>query len=270
MKKELIENYKLNGYVHLKKVFADGFCDLMVDKIENYLEPKVYIPFTKIPWGFGQLFEVEPFNKVIEKKEITDLCSSIFNNKNYSYNHLMVSNKAPFLGPEEMYHQEVSNIDTYAPGCNPNIDWENFLQIFIPVDNQTLENGCLRVIPKSHNLGFLEHEDIVWNNHGHKRRLSNKSMMRAYKEYGIVNLELSRGDVLIFNHLLIHGANSNQSPKNRRSIICQAQNTKIDKDVAVFNKEAVYRSNFIIKTYEEKIKSVKENNIYKDFLNKKK
>jgi len=269
MKANLIKGYDENGFIHLKKVFSDGFCDLMIEKIENHLEPKVFIPFTKIPWGFGQLFGIEPFNKVIENQDIINVCTEIFQNDNYSYNHLLVSNKAPFLGPEEMYHQEVSNIDTYAPGCDPIKDWKNFVQIFIPIDDQSLDNGCLRVIPGSHNLGLLDHEDIVWNNHGHKRRLTNESMIKAYNEFGIVNFELSRGDVLIFNHLLIHGSNSNQSPKNRRSIICQAQNTKIEKDMNVFNKEIIYRSNYIIKTYEEKIKSVQENNIYKDFLNNK-
>ena len=67
----------------------------------------------------------------------------------------MINNKAPWIGPDVEWHQEVFNIDTYAPGGNANVDsWKDYLQIYIALDPHTLENGCLKVYQILINLDY--------------------------------------------------------------------------------------------------------------------
>ena len=58
--KKQYENY---GYYLAKSVFNDKFCN----KLKNYLnelEPKVKIPFSDIPYGYGNLLNEGPFEEV--------------------------------------------------------------------------------------------------------------------------------------------------------------------------------------------------------------
>jgi hypothetical protein len=260
----MIDIYEEQGYYHAKSSLSKEFCEELLIKL-NDLPPKVFLPFGGIPWGWGQLFDVKPFDQILSNPTITNFCKNLFNCKTYKVNHLLVSNKVSWVGPEEMYHQEVANMDTYAPGCNPKDDWKDFLQVFIALEDQTIENGCLRIIPNSHKLGMLEHEDIVWNHTGHKRRVKRSELEKAYKKGGILNCEIKQGDILFFNHLLIHGSSSNQSPFDRKAVVMQMQNTSKSKDSTIFEMEADYRKNFVINWANDKVNSLKNKDMYKDF-----
>ena len=266
---ELIDNYKEHGFYHIKSALSKDFCKALLNKIDE-LPPKIFQPFGNIPWGWGQLFDVKPFNEILVNPALTNFCESLYSTKDYKVNHLLVSNKVSWHGPEEMYHQEVANMDTYAPGCDPNEDWQDFLQVFIPLEDQTLENGCLRIIPNSHKLGRLEHEDIVWNHTGHKRRVTQSELKKAYESNGILNCEAKQGDILFFNHLLVHGSSSNQSPFDRKAVIMQVQNTAKEKDMDVFQKESTYRKNFFINWMKDKVASLINKDMYGDFTKGKK
>jgi hypothetical protein len=264
---ELIYNYNERGYYHAKSALSKEFCKVLLNKI-NELPPKVFLPFSGTPWGYGQLFDVNPFDKILTNPILTKFCESLYNTKDYKVNHLLVSNKVAWIGPEEMYHQEVSNIDTFAPGASAETDWREFLQVFIALENQTLENGCLRIIPKSHKLGILEHEDIVWNHTGHKRRVKSSELKKAYEGGGILNCEINQGDILFFNHRLVHGSSSNQSPFDRKAVIMQVQNNVKEKDMVVFEKESTHRTNFFINWMKDKTSSIINKDMYGDFNKK--
>ena len=62
-----------------------------------------------------------------------------------------------------------------------------------------VENGCLKIVPSSHKLGMVEHEDIVWNNMVHKQRAKH-SEMKELTKYGIMNVEM---ELVIFWCLII-------------------------------------------------------------------
>ena len=52
---EHIKNqYIKNGYYLAKSVFTENFCNELKDYL-NTLEPKVKIPFSNIPYGYGNL-----------------------------------------------------------------------------------------------------------------------------------------------------------------------------------------------------------------------
>ena len=126
----------------------------------------------------------------------------------------------------------------------------------------------MRIIPKSHKLGILEHEDIVWNHTGHKRRVKSSELKKAYDGGGILNCEINQGDILFFNHRLVHGSSSNQSPFDRKAVIMQVQNNVKEKDMVVFEKESTHRKNFFINWMKDKTSSIINKDMYGDFNKK--
>jgi ectoine hydroxylase-related dioxygenase (phytanoyl-CoA dioxygenase family) len=76
------------------------------------------------------------------------------------------------------------------------------------------------------------------------------------------------GDVLIFNHRLVHGSSSNHSNKNRRSIVLRATNVDENKitNKEEFLKETKIRTNFVVDTFSVINKKIKNKNKYSDFL----
>ena len=104
---------------------------------------------------------------------------------------------------------------------------EKFLQIYVPLEKQDLENGCLKFIPKSHKFGVLKlkiwlviilliREEFLL------------ILKKIYGKKGIVNCILNPGDVIIFNHLIVHGSATNTGPRSRKAIVLQAR-SKIKK-----------------------------------------
>ncbi len=81
---------------------------------------------------------------------------------------------------------------------------ENIITIRIHLDNCTLENGALRLIPKSHKLGFID--------------------VANYKIENTVDIETNEGDVLIMNPLLLHASGNNCTQEKRRIIHLEFSN----------------------------------------------
>jgi ectoine hydroxylase-related dioxygenase (phytanoyl-CoA dioxygenase family) len=145
------------------------------------------------------------------------------------------------------------------------MEWSNFMQIYIALDEHTIENGCLVIFPGSHKLGVLPCEDIVGDNFGHKRRVTHDGMKFAYKNCGKKMVLMQPGDILFFNHLTIHGSGTNVSEKDRKSIVLQARKTTREKDEQVFEKETSYRRKFVIDSLSAKVDKLKSVNMYRDF-----
>ena len=178
---------------------------------------------------------------------------SFFSTKKFCYNHLLIHNKPPWVGIGHEWHQESANISSFAPGKSWRKNWKDFLQIFVPIDDHNLKNGCLKLIPKSHKLGLLEHEDIVTAQMSHKRRIKSSSLSKASEKFGVVNCEVGPGDIIFFNHLIAHGSANNNSSKRRRVAVMQARIDDFAKDSKKLNSELTYRVDFTIKSLKEKI-----------------
>lgn len=263
--KKQYENY---GYYLAKSVFNDKFCN----KLKNYLnelEPKVKIPFSDIPYGYGNLLNEGPFEEVTNNDLIKKICNELIEGSGYRFNHLVVNSKAPWIGGATEWHQEVFHIDTYGPGCTSE-DYKKFMQIYIALDKHTIENGCLKVIPQSHKEGELEFEDCIGNyTWGHKRRLSSKSMDLIYNKYGMKNILMEPGDILFFNHLLAHSSTSNLTNLQRKSIVLQAT-SPFEKNESIFEKFNNFRVQFVIDNLSKIVNKLKNKDFYKDFNEEKK
>ena len=73
------------------------------------------------------------------------------------------------------------------------------------------------------------------------------------------------GDVLLFNHRLVHSSAPNKSNLQRKSIILGVRNKIKEDDFKIFKKETDYRRDFIINNLSDMVEKWKSKNIYSDF-----
>ena len=86
---------------------------------------------------------------------------------------------------------------------------------WIAIDDSFVENGCLRVVPRSHSKGELfEHmkedrEDVV---------LNQKVADGQFEHAAAQDVELEAGQLSLHDAFLIHGSNANHSTRRRAGI----------------------------------------------------
>ena len=260
---DIVKKYKEDGYYFANGVLSEDLIRALKSQLLS-VEPKLYIPYSDVPWGYGNLVDYGVFSLVPKHEYINNFCRTLFGSTDYTFNHLIVNNKGAFFGSAVEWHQEMSNIGTYAPGYTID-DHENFMQIYIALDDHTIDNGCLKIIPGSDKFGLLEHQDIIGDNLGHKRRLTRKTLQYLSDTYGIKTIPMKAGDILFFNHLMVHGSSANYSSEDRKGIVLQVRLDSKEKDQNVFEQSTKHRRDFVISEMKKIIDKLESVNPYKDF-----
>lgn len=110
--------------------------------------------------------------------------------------------KPPFDGQPVLWHQDGS----YWP-----LDPMEVVTLWLAVDDATPENGCMRVIPRTHNMQLQEmkmREDVA-------NVLNSEIDPSMVDESRAVDVVLKAGDVSVHHPNIIHGSNANTSPRRR-------------------------------------------------------
>jgi ectoine hydroxylase-related dioxygenase (phytanoyl-CoA dioxygenase family) len=126
--------------------------------------------------------------------------------------------KVAFDGKAVPWHQD----GTYWP-----VEPMEVVSLWVAIDSSTVENGCMRVIPRSHLKGILPLQS----------RSTAKSKVieegpdvltdpELINESQAVNLELRPGDVLVHHPLTVHGSNINSSPHRRCGLVLRYMSTR--------------------------------------------
>lgn len=82
----------------------------------------------------------------------------------------------------------------------------------LAVTESTIENGCVQVVPGSHKLGLLAHEETDDENNILTR---GQNITVPFDRSRAIHVELRPGELIVMDHLLIHGSEQNHS-KDRR------------------------------------------------------
>jgi ectoine hydroxylase-related dioxygenase (phytanoyl-CoA dioxygenase family) len=89
----------------------------------------------------------------------------------------------------------------------------SYITTGLAIDPATRENGCLRIIPQSHKLGYLGLSD---DGPLMKGVTEDGTLSAAGLDPGtIVDMELEPGDLVMWSLLTVHGSNINRSQKDR-------------------------------------------------------
>jgi phytanoyl-CoA hydroxylase len=119
---------------------------------------------------------------------------------NILFHYSKLNMKGPRVGSVVEWHQDFS----YYPHTNTSL-----LSALIFLDDATLANGCLRVVPGSHLGGLRSHEVD-----GHFR-----GKVCAVDEASAVPIEVSAGSVLFLHCMTLHASARNTSNLPRRTFL---------------------------------------------------
>ena len=150
----------------------------------------------------------EVFWDLLTEPDVLDIAEN-FCGKNMKTIHNMIINKPPRLDGRHPFHQD----QLYFP-FGPD---EDIIGCWIALQETSVENGTLAVIPGSHKAEVLEHGEI--------KNIDNLNL--AYfgalgDDLGIekrVHIVAEPGDALFFHTHLLHGAGRNRSDGFRRVYI---------------------------------------------------
>lgn len=141
-------------------------------------------------------------NLAINHQGIRDLVENIFSDHAVCDNVSYMA-KPPRVGAVVPWHQ-----DNAYYFLTP----DDALTVWIALDDSTIKNGCLRIVPQSHKHGVIEHgpTGVRGISYGIKKVVDPKSE---------VAIELNRGDASLHHCNLFHSSHPNTSDRPRRGLV---------------------------------------------------
>jgi hypothetical protein len=141
-------------------------------------------------------------------QSIVDSATKLLKDEIYHYHSKMIMKDAR-VGGAWTWHQD------YGYWYQNGVLSPNLTSVFIAVDPATVQNGCMQVIPYSHNLGRIEH--VL---KGEQAGADMERVAEILKRLPLVYVEMEPGDALFFHSNLLHRSDQNTSENPRWSMIC--------------------------------------------------
>jgi len=120
--------------------------------------------------------------------------------------------KPAFNGAETPWHQD-------AAYWNPNT-LARSISIWVPLQDATLENGCMHFVPGSHELDVLPHRSIGGNTSVHGLELAGSALQNVRSP---VACPVPAGGCTIHGGYMLHYAGANRTEQPRRALILGAE-----------------------------------------------
>lgn len=198
----LREQYEREGYVVVRNVVGDELVQEARSHIEWLLRQN---PDLRPEQLDNQLMTDDPFwVRLVADDRLLDIAEQFVGPDIALFASHYIA-KPPFKGQAVLWHQDGS----YWP-----LEPMEVISFWLAVDDSTPENGCLRVIPRTHTLALQEMQerpdvDSVLGS-GIEDALVDESQA--------VDLVLESGDISIHHPNIVHGSNANRSPSWRRGL----------------------------------------------------
>ncbi len=213
MKTEIIKRlYLKNGWVKIDNFYTPGECDIVLDWITNcdglkdltFMQPqyekggKIIKKIRRLFWydeSFWNDFLYNQTNTISFIKKFVDFKPALIFHAAFL--------KPKYIGSKIHFHQDKALWD---------YNYQDAINFWVALDNSNNNNGCIRLALKSHLSGLIEHQSDEQNDHPYipESKLEN---------FDIESIEMEKGDVLIWNPLLVHGSGYNKSKNDRRAMV---------------------------------------------------
>ena len=141
------------------------------------------------------------FTRMLVHRQLTSAVVSLIG-PNVQLHHTKLQVKPPYKGSPFPLHQDYE----YFPHAN-----DTMLAAVVYLEDSSVENGCLCVVPGVHRQGAIDHQH-------------DGSHYLAPEKYPLdqaTPCEGKAGDVLIFSYLTPHGSNPNRTKSPRRIVLFQ-------------------------------------------------
>ena len=196
------KDYNQHGYCIIREVI-DPKLAMEIIKHVKWLEKRN--PNTRPEAFHHNLLIKDPFiHHILENNKILDIVETIIGPNIALFGAHYIAKK-PIDGMPVGWHQDGS----YWP-----LEPMNVLSVWLAGTLSTKNNGCMRLIPGTHNKRLLKPSEML------KMDLSKFVLDLAIDPKDIddsnaVDIELNPGDISIHNPFIIHGSNSNTSEEWR-------------------------------------------------------
>ena len=141
------------------------------------------------------------FTRLLVDPRLVDRAAELIG-PNVQLHHTKLHNKQPSVGSPFPMHQDYP----YFPH-----EGDSMIAAIVHIDDATVENGCLCVVPGSHKLGPMEHA----HDGSFYLPLDDWPLDRA------TPVEAQAGDVLFFGYGMVHGSYVNRSNRPRAILLVQ-------------------------------------------------
>ena len=253
-----IEFFKENGYI-IKKILKENECDEINNYVENNEKNAYYeLLDNRIKFGYyHKEDEDSPVNYLIRRNKIIhELGKKILDD--YDFSVIRSYYKNSFIARDIEFHQEYFYNALHPTRENP----YDYIQIFTALEDHNIENACLKIIPKTHKEGILPNIHFINSNLEHKISVKYDSLVECYKKYGIINCQLKKGESIIFNHLIVHGSQNNNSPFTRKALVTTIYKKGLELNEQKKKEFIKHRKEFTKKFLQDKIDSLLEEKEY--------
>ncbi len=139
------------------------------------------------------------FSRLLVDERLTSVVADLIG-PNVQLHHTKMHAKPPEKGSPFPMHQDYP----YFPH-----EKHTMIAAIVHIDDATEENGCLCVVPGSHKLGPIRHND------------KNYLPPEEYPLSKATPCPAKAGDILLFSYLTVHGSGVNRSDKMRRIVLFQ-------------------------------------------------
>ncbi|GIX07319.1 MAG: L-proline 4-hydroxylase [Candidatus Poribacteria bacterium] len=214
---EQIAAYQRDGFLAFDRLLPESEVDALVARLQELVEspptglriqvePRVQRGEAQAPSYFESIRKVEGlvendelFLRLARHPEILPRVQDLLGEELLMFRDALMM-KPPKIGSEKPYHQD---------SAYWRIEPMDLCSIWVALDDATLENGCMRIIPGSHLWGLLEHKRI------RDFQVDESTLDRS----GEVAVPLHRGGVLFFHSLVLHATDDNLSDRPRKAMI---------------------------------------------------
>lgn len=200
---EQVQFYKDNGYLLPQiKMFAAEAQTKLTDIFEEHLANKGEKLSDELDTPH---FRDERLFEFLLAPQVLDVVESIIGPNIGLWSSHFIS-KEPGKGRRTPWHEDSS----YWEGKFDSLD--KIVTIWLAIDNATVENGCMGVVPGTHRNGFSEYENVQDVD---RSTFKTEIKKGTFDEADIVWFELEKGQFSLHDARIIHGANANTSNTRR-------------------------------------------------------
>lgn len=222
LSQEQIDSFNDNGWLRIPKVFSRREIRAMSDELDLLVQEWA---ITNMGWT-GPWRQVYMDPETEKKSQLTHLHDLHFYSQAWCRavsNRRLAEAMADLLGSSVELHHTTLHLKPPETGMpfpmhqdSPFYQHEGFgyIDALVHVDDATLENGCLKFLPGSHNQGHLEHVLKMPDGTGCSPHLPTD----RYRLQDAIHCPADAGDVVAFSIYTVHGSEINRTNRWRRLV----------------------------------------------------
>ena len=225
--KNLKQSYDKNGFIILRKVLSKNKTIEIKKNILKYFESKSKqlngrrINYTKKSKKINSIHNFEKVGfvkKMIKNKTFKKIARTFVGERIKSFGAELFAKPA----------KEGLAVPIHQDNYYWNIDNSKGITIWIALDKSNKKNGGIFYFKKSHLIGIQEHKNSYVP--GSSQALKSNFILKKFEK---AQTNLSAGDVIIHNCMILHGSNMNKTKMSRTGLTLRyiPKKSKIDKNL---------------------------------------